>query len=43
MRILIVEDSETLSEALDRRLTQEGYACDVARDGVAALEFLRSY
>lgn len=43
MRILIVEDSETLSEALDRRLRQEGYACDIAADGVAALDFLRSY
>ncbi|WP_257387558.1 response regulator transcription factor [Tahibacter caeni] len=43
MRILIVEDSETLSEALDRSLRQQGYACDLAADGLTALQFLRSY
>jgi DNA-binding response OmpR family regulator len=43
MRILIVEDSETLSEALNRSLKTEGYACDIAADGQAALQFLQSY
>lgn len=43
MRILIVEDSETLSEALNRSLRIEGYACDIAADGQAALQFLKSY
>ena len=43
MRILIVEDSETLSDALCRSLKREGYACDVAGDGPLALEFLASY
>ena len=43
MRLLVVEDSPTLSEALDRRLVQEGYACDVAVDGRSALAWLRAY
>ncbi|MBC7202837.1 MAG: response regulator transcription factor [Pusillimonas sp.] len=43
MRILIVEDSETLLEALSRSLKQEGYACDLASDGVSALQYLDSY
>lgn len=43
MRILIVEDSEALSEALNRSLKAEGYACDLAADGQAALQLLRSY
>jgi len=43
MRILIVEDSATLAEALDRSLRQQGYACDLAADGLAALQFVRSY
>jgi DNA-binding response OmpR family regulator len=43
MRILIVEDSEPLSQALGRSLKTEGYACDVAPDGRCALQFLASY
>lgn len=43
MRILIVEDSETLLDALSRSLKQEGYACDLASDGVSALQYLDSY
>jgi DNA-binding response OmpR family regulator len=43
MRILLVEDSETLSQALSRSLQSEGYACDLAPDGPAALQFLASY
>ena len=43
MRILIVEDSQTLAEALSQSLQSEGYACDTAADGVSALKFLASY
>ncbi len=40
MRVLIVEDSQPLAEALARGLGAEGYACDLARDGERALAFL---
>ncbi|MDR2871645.1 MAG: response regulator transcription factor [Xanthomonadaceae bacterium] len=43
MRLLIVEDSETLSDALLTSLAREGYACDHAADGDMALEFLSRY
>ena len=43
MRILIVEDSETLSQALSNILKREGYACDIAPNGSSALAFLGSY
>lgn len=43
MRVLIVEDSPTLAEALGRVLAREGHACDLAVDGVMALDFLRRY
>lgn len=43
MRVLIVEDSQTLAEALSQSLQSEGYACDTAADGVSALKFLASY
>jgi len=43
MRILIVEDSDALAEALGRSLKQQGYACDIAGDGLSALQFVRSY
>jgi DNA-binding response OmpR family regulator len=43
MRLLIVEDSVPLAEALDRSLRQQDYVCDLAADGLAALQFLRSY
>jgi DNA-binding response OmpR family regulator len=43
MRVLIVEDSPTLAEALGRVLAREGHACDLAADGVMALDFLRRY
>ncbi len=33
MRVLIVEDEADLASALQRTLREEGYACDVARDG----------
>ena len=38
MRLLLVEDEERLSAALRRGLVQEGFAVDVAADGVRALE-----
>ncbi len=37
MRILIVEDEEKIARAIDRVLTAERYATDVATDGVGAL------
>jgi len=43
MRLLIVEDSETLSDTLRERLAQAGYVSDIAEDGVQALAFLRDY
>jgi DNA-binding response OmpR family regulator len=43
MRILIVEDSEALSDALSSSLQREGYACDIAADGPTALQFLAGY
>lgn len=43
MRVLIVEDSPTLAQALGHSLQLQGYACDIAHDGQAALTFLRSY
>lgn len=41
MRILIVEDTEDLAEALARRLKKLGYAVDVAPTGTEADELLR--
>jgi DNA-binding response OmpR family regulator len=43
MRVLIVEDSLPLAQALARGLTAEGYACDHAQDGERALAFLDRY
>lgn len=37
MRILIVEDEEKIARAIDRVLTAERYATDVAADGIGAL------
>jgi len=37
VRVLIVEDEEKIAQAIDRVLTAERYATDVAGDGVAAL------
>jgi two-component system, OmpR family, response regulator len=38
VRLLVVEDEERLVAALRRGLTQEGFAVDVARDGLHALD-----
>jgi len=40
VRILLVEDEADLAAALARALREEGYACDVASDGRAALHAL---
>ena len=42
MRILIVEDSETLRESLHAGLEQGGYAVDVAADGKSGLTLARN-
>ena len=43
MRVLVAEDDEHLAEVLARGLREQGYAVDVARDGVTAGTFLRTY
>lgn len=43
MRLLVVEDSEVLANALQRQFASDGYACDCAADGESALGFLREY
>lgn len=43
MRILIVEDSPTLADALYASLAREGYACDHAGDGVSAAAYTAQY
>lgn len=42
MRILIVEDTEDLADALARRLKKLGYAVDIAASGSEADELLRT-
>ena len=41
MRLLVVEDEPRLARALQRGLTAEGYAVDLAADGLAGLEAAR--
>ena len=43
MRVLIVEDEADLADALRAAMQEEGYACDVARDGRDALHALESW
>lgn len=43
MRVLIVEDDETMSALLARALREEGEAVVVERDGIAAVEIARSH
>ncbi|MDY6945375.1 MAG: response regulator transcription factor [Pseudomonadota bacterium] len=43
MRLLIVEDSAPLSTALLASLQREGYVCDHASDGEAAIRFVGTY
>ncbi len=42
MRVLIVEDSETLRESLRVGLSREGFAVDVAGDGKLGLSYARN-
>ena len=42
MRVLIIEDSVTLSESLRVGLTREGFAVDVAGDGESGLSYARN-
>jgi len=41
MRVLVVEDEPRLARALQRGLTAEGYAVDLAADGLTGLEAAR--
>lgn len=43
MRLLIVEDSQTLADSLRATLVAEGHACDHAADGPTALGFLETH
>ena|SRR5437667_3161021 len=43
MRILVVEDDELTARALQRGLTAEGYAVEVAGDGVGGLHRAREF
>ncbi len=42
MRILIIEDDESLHRILRRRLTEEGYAADGCFDGREGLEYMET-
>ena len=42
MRILVVEDSDTLRESLRAGLSHEGFAVDVAADGEQGLDYARN-
>ncbi|MFJ1754106.1 response regulator transcription factor [Kitasatospora sp. NPDC088134] len=42
MRLLVVEDEESLARSLGQGLRAEGYAVDVAADGLTGLELARS-
>ncbi len=43
MRLLFIEDEEKVVNFVQRGLTAERFAVDVARDGESGLEFARSY
>jgi len=43
MRLLIIEDEERLAATLSRGLRAEGYAVDVAHDGVEGLDLARTF
>jgi two-component system response regulator RegX3 len=42
-RVLLVEDEESLADAMKYALEREGFECTVLGDGSRALEFVRSY
>jgi len=41
-KLIIIEDEETLLNLLDKKLNQEGYSVDIARDGEEGLEKIRN-
>jgi Response regulators consisting of a CheY-like receiver domain and a winged-helix DNA-binding domain len=41
MRIVIVEDNETLANAIAHQLRDQGHSVNLLHDGQSALEFLR--
>ncbi len=43
MRLLLIEDEHKVADFVQRGLTAERFAVDVARDGVAGLELAQSY
>jgi two-component system OmpR family response regulator len=43
MRVLLIEDEADLASALERTLREEGFACDVARDGEIGLHLARKW
>lgn len=43
MRVLIIEDEVDLADALERALTEEGYACDIALDGAVGIHKAESW
>ncbi len=43
MRILVVEDDEPTASALQRGLAAEGYAVEVASDGIDGLHRAREF
>jgi two-component system copper resistance phosphate regulon response regulator CusR len=43
MRLLLIEDEQKVVDFVQRGLTAERFAVDVARDGVAGLELAQSY
>ena len=42
MRILVVEDEEAIRKLLTKRLSEEGYSVDEAKDGLMALDFWKA-
>src|SRR5260370_20016687 len=42
MRLLVVEDDQSLADALRRGLTQEGHVVDVVHDGTEGLDLAES-
>jgi len=41
-KLIIIEDEETLLNLLDKKLNQEGYSVDIARDGEEGLEKIKN-
>ncbi|MBD5069124.1 MAG: response regulator transcription factor [Lactobacillus sp.] len=43
MRILLVEDDQTLSQSLTKLLKKQNYSIDTAFDGIEALEYVQAF